>query len=46
MGQVVWLFSVLLVVMMVAVWVGIVGRFWWVGFGGLVGTVGQGPFVN
>ena len=40
-----FLFSVLLVVlvvvMMVAVWVGIVGRFWWV-----VGTVGQGPFVN
>ena len=43
--QVAWSFSVLLVVlvvvMMVAVWVGIVGRFWWV-----VGTVGQGPFVN
>ena len=27
--------------MMVAVWGGIVGRFWWVGVGGLVGTVGR-----
>ena len=34
------LLVVLVVVMMVAVWVGIVGRFWWVGVGGLVGTVG------